>query len=53
MGTNLAYDILCDPESLNHKEKEEDNLSGNRLINLNISNCIVRLFDFLSVKHIQ
>ena len=32
--TYLAYEILCEPKSLNNKEKEGDNLSINHLINL-------------------
>ena len=35
-GTKLAYDMLCKPISSDNKEKEGDNLSGNRLINLKI-----------------
>ena len=38
MGTKLAYDILCDPTCSDNKEKEGDNLRGNRLINLKIEN---------------
>ena len=33
-GTNLAYDMLCEPISSDNEEKEGDNLSRNRLINL-------------------
>ena len=45
-GTNLDYDLLCEPTCLDHKEKEGDNLSGGRLINLqilktNIENVLV------------
>ena len=36
MSTSLDYDMLCDPSGPDNKEKEEDNLSSNRLINLNI-----------------
>ena len=37
-GTNLAYDMLYEPKSSDNKEKEGDNSSGNRLINLKIDN---------------
>ena len=34
MGINLSYEMLCEPTCLDNEEKEGDNLSGNRLINL-------------------
>ena len=33
-GTNLAYDMLCDPISSDNEDKEGDNISGNNLVNL-------------------
>ena len=33
-GTNLVYEMLCDTTCLDNEEKEGDNLSGNRLIDL-------------------
>ena len=43
-GTNLANDMLCKPRSSDNKQKEGDNISGDRLINIkklttNIENC--------------
>ena len=32
-GTNLDYDMLCQPTISYNEEKEGDNLSSNRLIN--------------------
>ena len=32
-GTNLDYDMLCDPTSSDNEEKEGDNLSSNHLMN--------------------
>ena len=34
--TTLAYDMLCEPTLLDNEDKEADNLSSNRLINLKI-----------------
>ena len=34
-GTNLSYDILCEPTSSYNEEKEGDDLSNNCLINQN------------------
>ena len=34
--TNLAHDMLCEPTDSDIEKKEEDNISGNRLINLKI-----------------
>ena len=33
-GTNLDYDMLCEPTSSDNEEKEGDGLSNNCLINL-------------------
>ena len=33
-GTNLDYNMSCEPKSLDDEEKEGDDLSGYRLINL-------------------
>ena len=35
-GTNLSYDMLCEPTCLENKDKEGDNTSCNSLINLKI-----------------
>ena len=35
-GTELSYDMLYEPTSSDKKEKEGDNISGNRHINLKI-----------------
>ena len=35
-GSNLAYDMLCDPTCLDNEEEEGDNLSSNFIINLKI-----------------
>ena len=34
MGTNLAYDMLCEPTCLDNEEKEGENLCSSRLISL-------------------
>ena len=44
MGTNLAYDMLCEPTCLDNKEKEGYNLSGNRLITLKILTTNIEYF---------
>ena len=36
MGTNLAYDMLCEPSSSDNEEKDGDYLSSNRLINMKL-----------------
>ena len=43
-GTNLAYDILCEPICSDNENKEGDNLSGNRVINLKILTTNIDIF---------
>ena len=35
-GNKLVYDMLCEPISSDNKNKEEDDISSNHLINLKI-----------------
>ena len=50
-GTNSDYDMLCEPISSDNEEKGGDNLSGNRLINLEILTTNVNNFQCADNVH--
>ena len=43
-GTNLAYDMLCDPISSDNEDKEGDKISSNHLVNQNKLTTIIDNF---------
>ena len=48
MGTNLAYDMLCEPSSSDNEEKDGDYLSSNRLINMKLLATNKYIYFFVS-----